>query len=210
RRASAPAGPPVCEADQLGVSVPAAGAPGGDGAVYGTFRVTNVSTSDCVVDTSGTIGFATSGSADRGRISVVGHSQGDAAQGLPAPSTTVGSLVLEPSGAYEVRFAWVPSETCPVEGGDGGTGNGQSPEPTPSTPGGDSPPVTGGTTADSAEGGTDTGTAAAEPQLTRAEGVADGSVTVTYTPGAGGPQATATVTGACVGTIYRTGLIPVE
>ncbi|MCP9945271.1 hypothetical protein LUX12_11550 [Streptomyces somaliensis] len=59
------------------------------------------------------------------------------------------------------------------------------------------------------EGGTDaTGTPAAEPQLVREEGVADGSVSVTYTPAAGGPRAAATVPGACAGTIYRTGILP--
>ncbi|MFJ6996379.1 hypothetical protein ACISUF_19930, partial [Streptomyces sp. NPDC003090] len=60
-----------------------------------------------------------------------------------------------------------------------------------------------------AEGGTDTdaGTAV-EPQMLPAEDTADGSVTVTHTPGAGGPQAAVTIPNACAGTIYRTGLLP--
>ncbi|MFJ8696751.1 hypothetical protein [Streptomyces roseolilacinus] len=222
RGASAPAALPACRAEQLGVSVAEAGAPGGDGAVYGTFRIANVSSSDCAVATAGTVGFATSGAADPGRVSVVRHTDGDAASGLPGSSETVGSLVLKPSGAYEVRFAWVPSEGCPVSGGSGGGGGdgggdgggnadgggGQSPEPTPSTPSEEPPPATGGTATGSAEGGADTGTAATEPQLMRAEGAADGGVSVTYTPGAGGPQAVATIPDACAGTIYRTGLLP--
>ncbi|GGQ13940.1 hypothetical protein [Streptomyces roseolilacinus] len=221
RGASAPAALQACRAEQLGVSVAEAGAPGGDGAVYGTFRIANVSSSDCTVATAGTVGFATSGAADPGRVSVVRHTDGDAASGLPGSSETVGSLVLKPSGAYEVRFAWVPSESCPVDGGSGGGsgdggdgggnadgGGGQSPEPTPSTPSEEPPPTAGGTATGSAEGGADTGTAATEPQLMRAEGDADGGVSVTYTPGAGGPQAVATISGACAGTIYRTGLLP--
>lgn len=228
---SAPAALPACGAGQLGVSVADAGAPGGDGTVYGTFRITNISSGDCAVDTAGTVGFATSGAADPGRISVIRHTGGGAASGLPDPSTAVGSLVLKPSGAYEVRFAWVPSETCPVNGGGGGGdgngdssgsgsgsggdggdggGEGQPPEPTPSTPSEEPPPATGDTATGTAEGVADTGTAAVEPQLKREEGVADGSVTVTHTPGAGGPQAAATIPHACAGTIYRTGLLPVQ
>ncbi|MEU3448557.1 hypothetical protein AB0H29_15235 [Streptomyces thermolilacinus] len=210
---SAPATAPECEAGQLGVSVAEAGGPGGDGTVYGTFRIANVSSSVCTVSASGTVGFGTSGAADAGRISVVRHTAGDAASGLPGPSATVGSLVLKPSGAYEVKFAWVPSETCPANGGgtgggDGGGGGEQSPTPTaPSTPTEEPPPPTDGATTGTAEGGTDTATAA-EPQLMPREGTADGSVTVTHTPSVGGPQAAATIPNACAGTIYRTGLLP--
>ncbi|MEU2179573.1 hypothetical protein [Streptomyces thermolilacinus] len=209
---SAPATAPECEAGQLGVSVAEAGGPRGDGTVYGTFRIANVSSSACTVSASGTVGFGTSGAADAGRISVVRHTAGDAASGLPDPSATVGSLVLKPSGAYEVKFAWVPSETCPVNGGgagsgDGGDGGEQSPTPTaPSTPT-EEPPPTDGATSGTAEGGTDTATAA-EPQLLPQEGTADGSVTVTHTPSVGGPQAATTIPHACAGTIYRTGLLP--
>ncbi|OEJ98023.1 hypothetical protein J116_012355 [Streptomyces thermolilacinus SPC6] len=209
----APDTAPECEAGQLGVSVAEAGGPGGDGTVYGTFRIANVSSSDCTVSASGTVGFGTSGAADASRISVARHTAGDAASGLPGPSATVGSLVLKPSGAYEVKFAWVPSETCPVNGGgtgsgDGGGGGEQSPSPTaPSTPTEEPPPPSDGATTGTAEGGTDSATAA-EPQLLPQEGIADGSVTVTHTPSVGGPQAATTIPNACAGTIYRTGLLP--
>ncbi|URM90473.1 hypothetical protein LUW75_11195 [Streptomyces sp. MRC013] len=208
---------PACEAGQLAVSAADVGVPGGDGTVHGAFRVTNVSARDCSVHTAGTVDFATSGAADPGRVSVVGHTSGDGAPGLPDPSTAVGSLVLKPSGAYEVRFAWVPSGTCPAEGGsgggdgDGGTGGGggQSPEPTPSASPEEPQPTADGAGTRMDEGGAETGTAAAvEPQLMRREGAADGSVSVTYTPGAGGSQAVATVPDACAGTIYRTGILP--
>ncbi|MFJ6993469.1 hypothetical protein, partial [Streptomyces sp. NPDC003090] len=125
RATSAPATVPLCEAGQLGVSLAETSGPTGDGTVYGTFRIANVSSSDCAVTASGTVGFGTSGAADPGRISVVRHTAGDAASGLPDPSATVGSLVLKPSGAYDVKFAWVPSETCPANGG-GGSGDGGS------------------------------------------------------------------------------------
>ncbi|WP_374986599.1 hypothetical protein [Streptomyces fradiae] len=211
--ASSPAEAPVCEAGQLAVSAAEAGGPGEDGAVYGTFRITNVSGGDCTVDAGGTVGFGTSGAADPGRISVVRHGAGSAASGLPAPSSAVASLVLKPSGAYEVRFAWVPSETCPVSGGSGGSGSGggggQSPEPTPSQTTEEPPPTTGGTTTGTPEGGGADAGPAVEPQTLRADGHADGSVTVTHTPSAGGPTATVTVPNACAGTVYRTGLLPV-
>ncbi|WOI63272.1 hypothetical protein [Streptomyces fradiae] len=209
---SSPAKAPVCEAGQLAVSAAEAGGPGEDGAVYGTFRITNVSGGDCTVDAGGTVGFGTSGAADPGRISVVRHGAGSAASGLPAPSSAVASLVLKPSGAYEVRFAWVPSETCPVSGGSGGSGSGggggQSPEPTPSQTTEEPPPTTGGTTTGTPEGGGADAGPAVEPQTLRADGHAEGSVTVTHTPSAGGPTATVTVPNACAGTIYRTGLLP--
>ncbi|MFJ9701884.1 hypothetical protein [Streptomyces fradiae] len=209
--ASSPTRAPVCQAGQLAVSAAEAGGPAEDGAVYGTFRITNVSGGDCTVDAGGTVAFGTGGAADPGRISVVRHGAGSAASGLPAPSSAVASLVLKPSGAYEVRFAWVPSETCPVSGGSGGGGSGgggQSPEPTPSQTTEEPPPTTGGTTTGTPEGGGADAGPAVEPQTLRADGHAEGSVTVTHTPSAGGPTATVTVPNACAGTIYRTGLLP--
>ncbi|NDZ85940.1 hypothetical protein G3I23_10240 [Streptomyces sp. SID10115] len=46
-------------------------------------------------------------------------------------------------------------------------------------------------------------------QLGRADGgVADGSVVVSLTAEAGAPSAGATITNACAGTVYRTGVLP--
>ncbi|WP_254077089.1 hypothetical protein [Streptomyces pacificus] len=176
---------PACEAGQLGVDAAQADAPDADGTVYGMFRIANVSASDCTIGASGAVTFRTAGAADSATISVVTHTTGDPASGLPDPSREVGAMVLKPEAGYEVRFAFVPSETCPTAG--------SSPEPA---------------STDGASGATDGSGAlsATEPQLDDGA-MADGSVLVVYTPEPGAPHAEATVTNVCAGTVYRTGLL---
>lgn len=97
--------------------------------------------------------------------------------------------------AYEVRFAWVPSDTCPTTGG--------SPSPTP-TDGDGGGGGGGGDAAGTAAGASDT----TAVQLGSAdEGPADGSIAVTHTPEVGAPTAATTIDNACAGTIYRTGVL---
>ncbi|MFG3304446.1 hypothetical protein [Streptomyces wuyuanensis] len=182
---SAVASTPACEAGQLGVNAAQAGAAEADGKVYGTFRISNVSPSECSIGAAGSVTFRTAGAADAGKISVVTHTTGDAASGLPDPSQEISAMVLKPEASYEVKFAFVPSETCPTTGA--------SPDPTPT---------------DGTSGTTDgTGTASnTEPQLDDGT-MADGSISVVHTPESGGPTAEATIPGACAGTIYRTGVL---
>ncbi|MFB7371071.1 hypothetical protein ACFC0D_14645 [Streptomyces sp. NPDC056222] len=184
---------PVCEAGQLGVSSAQAGGPDAEGKVYGTFRIANVSGKECVVSGGGSVGFQALGAADGSKISVVAHAPGDAASGLPDPSQESPTLVLKPDNAYEVKFAWVPSETCPTVN--------PSPDPSTTTDG------AGGTSA-GATGSTGNGaeTDGAATQL-GAEGTVDGSVAVNHTAEPGGPQAATTIPNACAGTIYRTGVL---
>ncbi|MDX3854065.1 hypothetical protein [Streptomyces sp. AK02-01A] len=185
---------PRCAASQLGVTTAEASAPGADGKVYGVFRVANVSGTDCSVTGGGSISFQPTGAADAARISVVAHTTGDAATGLPDPSAEVSALVLAPSSAYEVKFAWVPTNTCPTSGA--------SPDPTPSD---DASGVTGGSAAGSGAGsGTDASNA--ETQMVN-DGTVDGSVSVSHTAEPGAPVAQATIPNACAGTIYRTGVL---
>ncbi|MCF3119334.1 hypothetical protein IPZ68_06375 [Streptomyces arenae] len=179
---------PVCDAAQLGATG-TTNAAEADGKVYGTFRVSNVSDSGCTIEAAGAVGAAAQGAADPAKIAVVDHTPGDVASGLPDPAQETTPLVLQPGAAYEVRFAWVPGDSCPTEGGD------PSPNPTPSEGGGG---VDGGTP----DGGV-------EPQLEREDGgVAEGSVVVSLTAAAGAPSAGATITNACAGTVYRTGALP--
>ncbi|WP_435969257.1 hypothetical protein [Streptomyces sp. Qhu_M48] len=211
---------PRCGAGQLGVSGADAGGPDGEGRVYGTFRIANVSGQDCVVDGSGIVSFEARGAADPGRISVVRHTSGDGGSGLPDPSQESSSLLLKPSGSYEVKFVWVPSETCRTTGT---TPTPTEPPPTeepttppttvpPTEPTGDPEPTEG---AGSGGGGTVPGTgseggadAGAAPQLLRADGgLADGSVLVSHVAEPGGPSASASIPNACAGTIYRTGVL---
>ncbi|MGW7078733.1 hypothetical protein [Streptomyces sp. NPDC054866] len=181
------AGSPACAVDQLGNASGSAGAPEADGKVYGSFRIANVSGSSCTVSAPGSVSTATTGAADPAKIVVTDHVAGDAATGLPDPAQALSSLVLQPGAAYEVKFAWVPSEACPTDSGE------PSPDPTPTEDGG------------SADGGTSGGV---EPQMTREDGgVLDGGVTVSLTAAEGSPAAGATITNACAGTVYRTGML---
>ncbi|MFG2885479.1 hypothetical protein ACGFYV_24865 [Streptomyces sp. NPDC048297] len=197
--ATATAGVLACTSAQLGATGTAT-APDTAGAVYGTFRVTNVSGTPCTVSGGVTVGATAQGAADQTKLAVSQHMAGDPAAGLPAPTAAASSLVLQPGGAYQEKFAFVPSQTCPATGGTstGGSGSGgPSPDPSPSQ---------GASTGGS--GSTDPGTSSGTTtQLTFAEGTADGSVVVTYTGETGAPSATALVPNACAGTVYYTGVL---
>ncbi|GAA3373667.1 hypothetical protein GCM10020367_34490 [Streptomyces sannanensis] len=182
--------PGVCEAGQLGLTTAQVGSPDAEGKVYGTFRVANVSGTKCVVGGAGTVSVQARGAADPARVTVVEHTQGDPAAGLPDTSQETSGLVLAPAEAYEVRFAWVPSDTCPTV----------PPTPEPS-------PTTG--TSSGETSGESTPMTNAQPQLAGEGGgqLQDGGVEVGYTPAVGGPSAGATISNACAGTIYRTGVL---
>ncbi|MDO0926563.1 hypothetical protein QQY24_14500 [Streptomyces sp. TG1A-8] len=193
------AGAPLCTTAQLGSPTQSVGAPDSAGVVYGTFRVTNVSATACTVRGAGSVDVSAQGAAEPALVSGARHVAGDAAAGLPDPSLEADGLVLKPGAAYEEKFAFVPSQTCPTTGGGttGGTTGGGTPSPDPS-PSQDA----------SATGGTDTsGTQGVTPQLVTEDGTADGSVLVTHTAEGGSPAVTAVVTGACAGTVYYTGLL---
>jgi hypothetical protein len=187
-----------CAADQLGATG-WADAPDSMGTVYGTFRITNVSGAGCTVSGPGSLVPLAQGAADPAKIGQAAHVAGDPAANLPDPSVEVPQLVLLPGAAYEVRFAWVPSETCPTDSGPpptGGETGGPSPDPTPTE--------TPTTSTEGTSTGGDTGTTT---QLMAEDGTVDGSVAVSYTAEAG-TGAGVTVPNACAGTVYRTGLLP--
>ncbi|MGA6222791.1 hypothetical protein ACPESV_20965 [Streptomyces umbrinus] len=185
---------PACTSLQLGSASGSAGSPDANGAVYGTFRVTNVSAASCTVSGDGSVALAAQGAASSSAIGTALHATGDAAAGLPDQSTYAAALVLQPGSAYEVEFAWVPSSTCPTTGGSTGGGE-PSPDPTPTSTTGDS----GGTTSE--------GTSGVSSQLMKEDGAADGSVVVSYSAEGGGPTVSTTVSNACAGTVYRTGVL---
>ncbi len=197
--ATTAAGIQACTAAQLGPAAASSAAPDSTGAVYGSFRVTNVSGASCTVTGPGSVSALPQGAADATRISTARHVAGDAAVGLPDPSLEAAQLVLTPGAAYDVKFAWVPSETCPPAGGSSGGGSvgGSDPSPTPTPSENSADP--GGTST-----GGETGTA---PQLVREDGTVDGSVAVTYTPATGSGAGSVTVTNACAGTVYWTGVL---
>ncbi|MEU6550349.1 hypothetical protein ABZ915_08685 [Streptomyces sp. NPDC046915] len=191
----------VCTAAQLGSATGTANAPDATGVVYGTFRVVNVSSTSCTVGGPGSVGAAAQGAADPTKIVTARHVSGDAAAGLPDPSLEASGLVLLPGAAYEEKFAFVPSETCPTTGGGTETGGGSdtggaTPDPTPTQTGETGSADTSGTTSS----GTTT-------QLFTADGTADGSVVVSHTAEGGSPAASVTVPNACAGTVYWTGVL---
>ncbi|OIJ90203.1 hypothetical protein [Streptomyces monashensis] len=198
-------GVPVCKAAQLGSATGSAAAPDTAGVVYGTFQVTNTSSAACTVGGAGKVTPTAQGAADPARITTARHVAGDAATGLPDPALEVSGLVLRPGAAYEEKFAFVPSQTCPTSGGSTTTGGsttgstgGPSPDPSPTPEAGAS-----GTTG-SGSGGTTSGTTT---QLGTEQGLAQGSVVVTHTAQGGSPTASATVPQACAGTVYYTGVL---
>ncbi|MEU3664113.1 hypothetical protein AB0E77_30890 [Streptomyces sp. NPDC032940] len=196
--ASSPADLPLCAAQQLGPAVASSAAPDSAGAVYGSFRVTNVSSGSCTVAGPGSVAATPQGAADPAKIGTARHAAGDAAAALPDPSLESAALTLASGASYEVQFAWVPSETCPTTGG-GSTGGGSgdpTPDPSPTT---QEPTAGAGTST-----GGDTGTTT---QLITEEGAADGSVTVSYSPEGGAGPAAITVPNACAGTVYWTGVL---
>ncbi|MER5727433.1 hypothetical protein ABT084_03570 [Streptomyces sp. NPDC002138] len=188
---SAAPGLPGCGEAQLGVRAGARTA-AADGKVYGSFRVTNLSTSGCAVTGSDTLTAAPAAGAAAGQapVAVLAHTASDPATGLPEPVAQAPSLVLQPAMAYEVRFAFVPDASCPA-----GT---PAPGPKPPQVGGALAP---GTTA------TDSATAA-EP--TRGPVPEGAGVALTHAPQGGAPVTTTTIPTACGGTVYRTGVIPLD
>ncbi|MFE2046684.1 hypothetical protein ACFXAZ_38395 [Streptomyces sp. NPDC059477] len=198
---STPASAPACTAAQLGDGTAGVEVPDAGGTVYGTFRVSNVSGESCTVTGPGTLTPVAQGAADPAKIGVAEHTSGDVAAALPDPSLEAGRLSLLPGAAYEVKFAWVPAETCPVEGGTNGGTGGPSPDPSPS----EDPGATAGT---STGGDTGTGTQLMPQDGTDTPaGPADGSVQVSYTPEAGSTPVTVVVPDACAGTVYWTGVL---
>lgn len=185
-------GAPACTAAQLGGSSASVASPDSTGTVYGSFRVANVSGTSCTVTGAGSVGASAQGAADPSKVLVADHVAGDGVAGLPDPSLSAPQMVLQPGAAYVVKFAWVPSETCPTT---------SDPDPSPDPSPTENTTASGGTTDGSGSG------SGAAPQLLREDGVADGSVVVSHTTAAGTATSPTTVPNACAGTVYRTGLL---
>ncbi|MEV5374558.1 hypothetical protein AB0L26_01040 [Streptomyces nondiastaticus] len=187
---------PTCDRDQLGKGSGTVGPADRDGRVYGAFRVVNVSRAVCTVGGPGTVAASPRGSAESGRVSVVDHTPGDAATGLPDPTSEPSEVILQPGQAYEVKFAWIPA-------GDGGR-NGCA------KPGGG-----GSSPAPSAGGGASASPAGSSAATQQQPAVPDSppptpppSIVLSHTPDVGEPAiADAKIDDACAGTVYRTGPI---
>jgi hypothetical protein len=175
---------PLCTTADLGNASGYAAAADASGRVSGWFQVTNVSEGSCTVDGGGSVNPTAQGSADAARISVLDHTAND---GTTLPDTPSGALVLKAGQSYRVDFTWVPAP--------GGDTSGCQPasSPTPTATSTDSP----------------SGDASAPPAGGSGSGQGSPGVLLSHTPAAGGPVVTATIGGACAGTIYRTGALAV-
>ncbi|MGW1762839.1 hypothetical protein ACWCQL_01900 [Streptomyces sp. NPDC002073] len=200
---------PVCQADQLGVALEETRSPDADGKVYGTFRITNVSQGDCKVSGPGAVTAVAAGSADSAKITVADHTAGDPATGLPSPAEEQTGLVLQPNTAYEIRFAWVPEQTCPARPGPDPT---TSPDPASGGSGttdGGTDPDTGTGTGDADGDGVDDTDPLGEGSDPSGE-TGGAGVEVTHIADPGAPIARTVIPDACAGTLYRTGVLPAE
>ncbi|GHF62330.1 hypothetical protein GCM10010218_49750 [Streptomyces mashuensis] len=185
---------PSCDRNQLGQGTGTVGTADKDGRIYGAFRVVNVSHSVCAVSGSGVVAARPQGNAESSRLTVIDHTPGDAAVGLPDPATEPSQVILQPGQAYEIKFAWIPA----ADGGPSGCAKTTAPTPSaaPSqgAPAGAAPQAPG--EQQTQQPAPDNATAA-KPTA---------SVVLTHTPDVGQPQAAdATLPDACAGTIYRTG-----
>jgi hypothetical protein len=190
--ATTAASAPVCTAAQLGTPTASTAVPDAAGTVYGSFHITNGSTAACTVAGPGIVTTSALGAADSAKIGATRHVSGDAASaGLPDPSQEVTQLLLQPGSSYDVKFAWVPSGTCPT------TEPSTDPTPDPTT----SPDSS------SSEGSSTGGDTGTSTQLLTEGDTADGSVVVTNTAEGGGPSVSTTVSNACAGVVYWTGVL---
>ena len=173
---------PTCTRAQLDRGGATVGEPVDGGKVYGSFRIVNISGSDCTIDGRGSVTAVVQGSESSG-VSVVDHTTGDAASQLPDPSADLAQLILKPGQAYVVKFAWVPA--------GGGPGGCRVPDssPTPSD--------------SSAAAPSEAPASGDEPESAPA-----GSIVLSHTPQAGDPAGdSVTIQNACAGTVYRTGVL---
>lgn len=201
---------PACARVQLGDGSARTGPPDPQGRIYGSFRVVNVSGSDCTVAGPGQIDVTPKGTTDASRIQVVEHTQGDPAAGLPDPAGQPDSVTLPPGQAYQVQFAWIPAP------GGGTTGCATAPVP-PGAAGSASPSAPGvdpgqenvarlvSTAGDDGGGGT----SVPPPDSSGSPTPSDTGIALADVPTAGGSAAATTaIGGACAGTVYRTAPLP--
>ncbi|WP_377270149.1 hypothetical protein [Peterkaempfera sp. SMS 1(5)a] len=185
---------PTCRVDQLGAGAIQVEPADAAGKVYGSFSVVNSSALSCTVEGAGTVQVSSAVGTDASRFPVLIHTVGDPASGLPR-SNGPDTLVLRPGGAYLVRFGWVPDSS-------NSTACATVPSSSPSA---SSSPESGATTGSSSQG------TAVQADATDGPGPPESSVSLSHTPAAGAPAVgPATIPGACAGTVYRTGPLPVD
>ncbi|WP_133260033.1 hypothetical protein [Streptacidiphilus pinicola] len=211
-----------CSRGQLGNGAAGVAPADASGIVYGSFAISNVSSSPCKVSGSGAIDVQSPVGTQASRFTVTPHTAGDPAAALPTPDPTHPPVELGPGQTYVVDFAYVPG-ACPSGSSAGPTGTASA---TTASPGASSTGSTSGTAAtagtnDGSTGGSP-GSPSASPGSSGGSGTSGGtggtgnpttpgspSVQLATVPASGGsPAATTTLPNACGGTIYRTDPLP--
>ncbi|MFG2847796.1 hypothetical protein ACGF12_32180 [Kitasatospora sp. NPDC048296] len=208
---------PLCTRTDLGQGTAQVGAADGQGRIYGSFTVYNVSGRSCRLGGPGAVAVTEVSGADRSRVRTADHTPGDPAGSLPAMDTE--PPVLAPQAGYRVPFAWIPDQGC-GSGGSGGTvtsaptGANQVALTTQAPGAASDAPASGNSAAPSSNpqaSATPTSgpTPAPSPTATPTGSPTTGPATATiaHTPAPGSPAAaTASLPVACGGTLYRGGV----
>ncbi|MBW1597896.1 hypothetical protein [Streptomyces sp. JJ38] len=176
---------PSCLRDQLGEPEAEVGKPDEDGVIHGAFRFTNVSGESCRVGAADQLSAKARGEADATAITVLDHTAGGRAPGLPEPPEVVKELILRPGESFQVRFAWMPD----AERGPGGCpAPDAEPDPEPSEGG-----TSGGSETTGGSGGDDGGAQSGDGGTEGGEETTSGS---TGGGGTEGGEQTATSSGS--------------
>ncbi|MEV7182668.1 hypothetical protein [Kitasatospora sp. NPDC093102] len=205
---------PLCSRTDLGEGVTQVGTADGDGRIYGSFTVYNVSGRSCRLGGPGSVAVTSVSGGDRGRIRTADHAPGDPAAGLPAMDGE--PPVLAPRAGYQVSFAWVPDQTCSGSGAlttpssgvnqaalRSGVPAGESgaPASVPTNAPSANPPASSSPSAGPSTASSPTATPTGNPPT------APPTVTIAHTPAPGNPAAAAaTLPVSCSGTVYRGGV----
>ncbi|MFF2117934.1 hypothetical protein ACFVXH_11465 [Kitasatospora sp. NPDC058184] len=205
---------PLCTRTDLGEGLAQVGTADGDGRIYGSFTVYNVSGRSCRLGGPGSVAVTAVSGGDRGRIRTADHAPGDPAAGLPAMDGE--PPVLAPRAGYRVPFAWVPDQTCTGSGtlstpsnsvnqvalrSDVPAAESGAPASVPTSEVSANPPASSSPSAGPTTAPSPTATPTGNPTT------APPAVTIAHTPAPGSPAAaTATLPVACSGTVYRGGV----
>ncbi|WP_037601883.1 hypothetical protein [Streptacidiphilus rugosus] len=204
-----PSGPlPECGRSQLGNGAAGVAQPDASGVVYGSFAVSNVSTSACQVSGAGVIAVLAAVGTDSTRFTVLPHTLNDPAGALPAPNPRHPVAALAPGQSYVIDFAWVPGVCASGVSTSPSGSPTDSSSPTPAAASAATEGAAGATAGYVPAAATDSPSgSAATGSPGPGSSVAPGgpSVQLGLVPAAGGKAAaTTTLTNACAGTIYRT------
>jgi hypothetical protein len=116
----APPPTPACQAVDLIGEDALLGPVGANGLAYGVLQLRSAAAKDCVVSGPGVVVVSSPPGNPVVQVSVVNHTRGDVATGLPEPAASAPGITLKRGQTYEFQFAWQPQApredgTCAVD-----------------------------------------------------------------------------------------------